>query len=439
MPKHKPAAKELEVPVPDTTIPKEIVTPKNHPLFNFITQFLIVAVLFFSIGFVLGQKKVTFDSKSVIPKFTVSNQTSAANQNVDFSLFWEVFNTLPSKYLDKSAVDGQKMMYGAISGMVRSLDDPYTVFLDPKQNESMKSEISGSFEGVGIQLGFNKDKRLAVIAPLKGTPADREGVRAKDLIVKIDEKDTSDMTLPEAVDLIRGSAGTKVKLVFLRDGGDGKPIEKTLTREKIDVKTVTVDYRQSLSANNQTRGKQIAVISVSRFGEQTDSEWDNAVADVLSKNVAGVIVDMRNNPGGLLSSSLHLAGEFIRGTVVKQEFSDGKQTDLAADHEGKLLKMPLVVLVNGGSASAAEIFSGAMQDNKRGQLVGEKTFGKGTVQDVLDLPGGSGMHITIAKWLTPKGNSIHHVGITPDVSVERTSDDVAADRDPQLEKALGII
>lgn len=432
MPKHKPAAKELEVPVPDTTIPKEIVAPKNHPLFNFITQFLIIAVLFFSIGFVLGQKKVSFDTKSVIPKLSVSNQAPNTNQNVDFSLFWEVFNTLPAKYLDKSAVDGQKMMYGAISGMVRSLDDPYTVFLDPKQNESMKSEISGSFEGVGIQLGFNKDKRLAVIAPLKGTPADREGVRAKDLIVKIDEKDTSDMTLPEAVDLIRGSAGTKVKLAFLRDGGDGKPIEKTLTREKIDVKTVTVDFKQ-------TRGKDIAVISVSRFGEQTDSEWDAAVSAVLSKNVKGVIVDMRNNPGGLLSSSLHLAGEFIRGTVVKQEFSDGSQTDLAADHEGKLLKMPLVVLVNGGSASAAEIFSGAMQDNRRGQLVGEKTFGKGTVQDVLDLPGGAGLHITIAKWLTPKGNSIHHVGITPDVSVVRTDDDVSANRDPQLEKALEII
>lgn len=432
MPKYKPAEKELETPVPDQTDPKEILTPKNNSFFNFIIQFLIVAVLFFSVGFVLGQKKVVFDGKSVIPKITVSNQTPSINQNVDFSLFWEVFNTLPSKYLDKSAVDGQKMMYGAISGMVRSLDDPYTVFLDPKQNESMKSEISGSFEGVGIQLGFNKDKRLAVIAPLKGTPADREGVRAKDLIVKIDEKDTADMTLPEAVDLIRGGAGTKVKLVFLRDGGDGKPIDKTLTREKIDVKTVTVDFKQ-------TRGKQVAVISVSRFGEQTDSEWDAAVTEVLSKNVQGVIVDMRNNPGGLLSSSLHLAGEFIRGTVVKQEFSDGKQTDLAADHEGKLLKMPLVVLVNGGSASAAEIFSGAMQDNRRGQLVGEKTFGKGTVQDVLDLPGGAGLHVTIAKWLTPKGNSIHHVGITPDVSVERTSDDVAAERDPQLDKALDII
>lgn len=431
MPKDKPAAKEPEAPVPEKTDPKEIIAPKNHSLFNFIAQFLIVAVLFGSIGFVLGQKKVSFDTKSVIPKFTVSNQTSVKNQNVDFSLFWEVFNTLPSKYLDKSAVDGQKMMYGAISGMVRSLDDPYTVFLDPKQNESMKSEISGSFEGVGIQLGFNKDKRLSVIAPLKGTPAEKEGVRAKDLIVKIDDKDTMDMTLPEAVALIRGKAGTKVRLQFFRDGDD-KPFEKEIERAKIEVKTVSVEFKE-------TKGKQIAVISVSRFGEQTDSEWDTVVSDVLSKNVKGVIVDMRNNPGGLLSSSLHLAGEFIRGTVVKQEFADGKQTDLAADHQGKLLKMPLAVLVNGGSASAAEIFSGAMQDNRRGQLVGEKTFGKGTVQDVLDLPGGSGMHITIAKWLTPKGNSIHHVGITPDVVVERSSDDVSADRDPQLEKALDML
>jgi len=423
MPKHKPAEKKLEVLIPDSGDANTVSASKNGSLFNFLAQFLIVAVLFFSIGFVLGQKKVAVDSKSVVPKFTISNQSPEKNQNVDFSLFWEIFNTLPLKYLDKNSVDGQKMMYGAISGMVRSLDDPYTVFLDPKQN--------ASFEGVGIQLGFNKDKRLAVIAPLKGTPAEKEGVRAKDMIVKIDDKDTSDITLPEAVDLIRGAAGTKVKLIFIRDGVD-KPIEKTLIRAKIDVKTVTLEYKQ-------IKGKEIALISVSRFGEQTDAEWDTAISEVLTKNVAGVIVDMRNNPGGLLSSSLHLAGEFIRGTVVKQEFSDGKQTDLAADHEGKLLKKPLVVLVNGGSASAAEIFAGAMQDNRRGQLVGEKTFGKGTVQDVLDFPGGAGLHVTIAKWLTPKGNSIHHVGISPDVAVERTSDDADAGRDPQLEKALNLL
>ncbi|MEK7581277.1 MAG: S41 family peptidase [Patescibacteria group bacterium] len=440
MPKHEPASKEevQEVQIDRSEEEPPVVnTPKTSPLINFIAQFLIVAVLFFGIGFVVGQKKISVQRGSVIPNITVTNQLSK-NQNVDFSLFWNVFDTLPKKYLDKDSVDGQKMLYGAISGMVRSLGDPYTAFLDPKQNESIRSEIAGSYEGIGIQLGFDKDKRLAVIAPLRGTPAEKEGIQAKDLILKIDDKDTFDMTLPEAVDLIRGQAGTNIKMQFLREGAD-KPYDKTLTRAKIDVKTVNVDYRQSFSANKENKGKQVAVIEVSRFGEKTDEEWDKAVGEVLTRGVSGVIVDMRNNPGGLLSSSLHLAGEFIRGTVVQQEFSDGSKNSLPADHAGRLLKMPMVVLVNGGSASAAEIFSGAMQDNKRAKLVGEKTFGKGTVQDVIELPGGSGLHITIARWLTPKGNSIHHVGITPDIIVERADNEKEQNKDSQLEKALEII
>lgn len=410
---------------------KPVEVGKSSSLVSFLIQFLTVAVLFFSIGFVVGQKKLNIEKLGILPKITVSGQTAPKVQNVDFSLFWNVFETLPQKYFDKTAVDGQKMMYGAISGMVRSLGDPYTAFLDPKQNDAVKDDLSGSYEGVGIQLGFDKEKRLVVIAPLKGTPAEREGVRAKDLILKIDNKETFDLTLPEAVDLIRGAAGTKVTLQFLRES-DSKPFDKTLERAKIEVKTVSVDFKEA-------RGKQIAIVEVTRFGEKTDSEWDSVIGEVVSHGVDGVIVDMRNNPGGLLSSSLHLAGEFIRGTVVKQEFADGSQSSLPADHTGKLLKKPLVVLVNEGSASAAEIFAGAIQDNKRGKLVGQKTFGKGTVQDVVDLPGGAGLHVTIARWLTPKGNSIHDVGITPDVTVEKTNEDIENERDPQLAKALEII
>lgn len=432
MPKKEPptASQEIEVPV-IVDSPKKDTTLRNS-LSSFIVQFLIVGILFFGIGFVVGQKKVQFDNKARIPSISVSNQATPKDVNVDFSLFWNVWNTLPQKYLDKSAVDPQKMMYGAISGMVRSLGDPYTAFLDPSQNTAIKDQISGSYEGIGIQIGFDKEKRLAVIAPIKGTPAYETGIQSKDLVLKIDDRDAFDLTLPEAVDLIRGSAGTKVKLTLSRDGVD-KPFEKDIERAKIDVKSVTVDYKTAKS------GKQVAIITVTMFGEKTDSEWDSVVGEVLAKNVGGVIVDMRNNPGGLLSSALHLGGEFIQGTVVKQEFSDGTQNSLAADHVGKLLKMPIATLVNGGSASAAEIFSGAMQDNKRGKLVGEKTFGKGTVQDVLDFPGGAGLHVTIAKWLTPKGNSIHHVGITPDVMVELKTEDKDAGRDPQLDRALELL
>lgn len=416
---------------------KEIETAETNKvsrkssLLSFFIQFLIIAVVFFAIGFAVGQKKVEVSRKGIIPNIQVTNQYPPENQNIDFSLFWEVFGVLPQKYLDKSAIDGQKMLYGAISGMVRSLGDPYTAFLDPKQNELIKTDIAGSYEGVGIQIGFNEDKRLSVIAPLKGTPAERAGVLAKDIIVKIDGRDTFDLTLPQAVELIRGPANKTVKLQLLREG-EAESFEKEIKRAKIDIKTVDVEYRT-------VDAQEIAIIAVSRFGERTDSEWDRVIDEIVNKGTDGVIIDMRNNPGGLLSSSIHLAGDFVRGTVVKQEMADGKVTSLPTNGEARLLKIPLVVLVNGGSASAAEIFAGAIQDSRRGQLIGEQTFGKGTVQDVVDLPGGSGLHITIAKWLTPKGNSIHDVGITPDIMIVITAQDRENEKDPQLEKALEVI
>ncbi len=430
----KPIDKEkeqTEVDVANLDSPEPPDERKKGSLASFLIQFLVIAFIFFAVGFVVGQKKLEVTKKGLVPQINVSNQYPPENQNVDFALFWEVFKVLPQKYLDKSAINGQKMLYGAISGMVRSLGDPYTAFLDPKQNELINSDISGTYEGVGIQIGFDKDKRLAVIAPLKGTPAEKAGVVAKDLILKIDGKDTFDMTLPEAVQLIRGPAGTKVKLQFLR-GSSTEPFEKEIERSKIDVKTVTVDYKN-------VRGKNFAVVTVTRFGEKTDSEWDAAVDEIASKKVDGIIVDMRNNPGGLLSSAIHLAGDFVSGTVVKQQTADGTVTSLPTDGKGRLLKPPLVVLVNGGSASAAEIFAGAIQDNKRGKIVGEVTFGKGTVQDVVELPGGSGLHVTVAKWLTPKGNSIHGVGIKPDVVVELKAQDRENNLDPQLDRALEIL
>jgi len=395
-------------------------------------QFLVIAVIFFAIGFAVGQRRIEVVKRGFVPQITVTNQLPPKNQNIDFSLFWQVFETLPQKYIDKSAFEGQKLLYGAISGMVRSLGDPYTAFLDPKQNEAIKADLSGVYEGVGIQIGFNKDKRLVVIAPLSGTPAQKANVRAKDLILRIDERDTFDLTLPEAVDLIRGPAGTSVKLELLHEGQE-KPQELEIERAKISVKSVEVEFK------NEQKGE-IAVIKVTRFGDQTDSEWDMAVSDILARKVMGVVVDMRNNPGGLLSSAVHLASDFIRGTVVRQEFADGNVEPLAADHEGKLLKIPLTVLVNAGSASASEIFAGAIQDANRAKIVGEKTFGKGTVQDVVDFAGGSGLHITIAKWLTPRGKSISAVGITPDFIIEFPQQDQEEQKeDPQLDKALEII
>lgn len=421
--------------MPEEQIDNAIESPppkKSSPgILSFLIQTAVLAVIFFAIGFNFGQKKIEFDKKHFIPTITFTNQSYPKQENVDFSLFWQVYEQIPKNFLDKSAIDGQKLLYGAIAGMVRSLGDPYTAFLDPKQNKSVNDELSGSYEGVGIQIGFNKEKRLAVIAPLRGTPAEREGVRAKDLILKINDKETFDLTLPEAVDLIRGPKGTKIKLVLLHEGEE-KSYEKEIERAQINVKSVEVEYREG------KRKQQVAVIKVSRFGEKTDSEWDAAVDEVIAKKASSVVVDMRNNPGGLLTSAIHLASDFTKGTIVKQESADGSVSSLGVDHPGKLLKIPVVVLINGGSASASEIFAGAIKDNKRGKVVGEKSFGKGTVQDVVPFAGGSSLHVTIAKWLTPKGDSIHGVGITPDIIIEEKTDD-DRESDIQLEKALEII
>lgn len=399
---------------------------QNSGILGFVVQFFVVALVFFAIGFVIGQKKVSIERRNFVPNVVFSSQAAPANQNLDFSLFWQVLDALPKKYVEKSAIDGQKILYGAISGMVRSLGDPYTAFFDPKQNRAVNDELAGSYEGVGIQIGFNKDKRLVVIAPLKGTPAEAQGLKPKDLIIKIGDRDTFDITLPEAVDLIRGPKGTKVKLVLLRDG-EPKTFEKEIERVKIDVKSVELEFKQAKKG-------EVAIIKVSRFGEKTDGEWDRAVEDVLKHKVAGVIVDLRNNPGGLLSSAVHLASEFFRGTVVKQEASDGSISSLGTDHAGGLRNVQVVVLINGGSASASEIFAGAIADNSRGKVIGEQSFGKGTVQDVVSFPGGSSLHVTIAKWLTPKGDNIHNVGIKPDIEVVNSTDDNAPDA--QMEKAM---
>lgn len=402
---------------------------KSSSIFSFVIQFVVVGIIFFLIGFAVGQKKVEILGNGIVPKLSIQNQTPK-NSNIDFTLMWEVLDKIPDKYIDKSAIDGNKLLYGAISGMVRSLGDPYTAFLDPKQNEAVKSELSGTYEGVGVQIGFNRDKRLVVIAPLSGTPAQKAGLRPKDLILKIGDHETFDLALPEAVDLIRGQAGTKVKLMLQHEGED-KPYEIEVERAKITVKSVEVDYRKVNSKN-------VAIVKVSRFGDTTDSEWDQAVLEVKGRNVDAIIVDMRNNPGGLLSSSIHVASEFTGGVIVKQQDSAGRISSLSADHKGAFLKTPISVLVNGGSASAAEIFAGAIQDHARGKIVGEKTFGKGTVQEPLDLTGGSSLHVTVAKWLTPDGHSIHGVGIDPNVTVEDKSDSSSED-DPQLQKALELI
>lgn len=393
-------------------------------------------------GYFLGQRKITLEKRKLLPKISIERTLPADKEaDVDFSLFWQVWDKLESQYLDRKVLDYRKMVYGAISGMVDSLNDPYTVFLPPTENKESKDDLRGDFEGVGIQIGYDKDKKLAVVSPLSGTPAEAAGLKSGDLILRIvDEKkgidkDTAGISLPEAVSLIRGLRGTAVKLTIQRSDNK-EPFEVLLKRETIVVKSIEVDFKE-------VSGKQVAVLKLSRFGERTYQEWEEAIQQITNNklqnpNFKGVILDLRNNPGGFLQGSVYFASEFLpSGVIVQQDRGeDGKET-YSVNRKGQLLKDPLVVLVNGGSASASEIVAGALQEKGRAKLIGEKTFGKGTIQEAEDLSGGAGLHITVARWLLPSGKSIDKEGVMPDFEVKMDENDQT--KDPPLEKALELL
>lgn len=396
---------------------------------------IIIAILTFVLGWQLGQRDFQLKLTDFRPEVKFSNEAVPQSQNVDFKLFWQVWDLVSGEYVDKNAVDPQKMFYGAIQGMVAAMGDPYTVFLPPQEQKSTKEEIGGSFEGVGIQLGYDKEKRLAVIAPVKDTPAYRAGVQAGDLIVKIGGKEAGGLSLPEAVNLIRGPKGTNIALEIYHEG-DVKTKTVDLKRDTIVVKSVEFEQKTTPA------GKKVALIKLSRFGERTFEEWNKAVSDTLASGPDVVILDLRNNPGGLLDGAVFIGSEFIRsGNIVLQENARGQKTPYKVNRAGKLLDLPLIVLINKGSASASEIVAGAIQDTKRGKLIGETSFGKGTIQESQDLPEETGIHITTAKWLTPNERWIHQKGLDPDIKVELTEEQIKQQveddtKDFQLEKAL---
>ena len=354
-------------------------------------------------------------------------EENLGKDRLDLRLMWQVRDVLQKKYLDKSQIKDNKMVYGAISGMVSSLGDPYTVFLPPTENKASNEDLAGEFGGVGIQLGY-KDKTLAVMAPLAKTPAEKAGLKAGDLILKIKDvekninRDTSGISLDEAVNLIRGKVGTEVTLKMYREGVTGT-FDVTLKRDSIVVPSLEMEVKTE-------KGKNIVWIKLYKFSEQVYKDWPSLVDKILvekNKNrgdFGGIILDLRNNPGGFLQASVLVASDFIRdGVVVEQAGADGQKITYRVEKgRGKLVSDKLVVLINGGSASASEILAGALRDYNRGKLVGEKSFGKGTVQSPEDFADGSGLHITVAKWLLPSGKNIHGEGVSPDVEVKPGDD-----------------
>jgi carboxyl-terminal processing protease len=399
---------------------------------SILIVFVVAAI--FSGGYFLGASGFK-TSLTKFPKVTITREVPPNKTSIDFSLFWRVWDILGSKYYDKTKLNPGKMVYGAISGMVSALGDPYTVFLPPEENKVVQEDLNGSFEGVGIQIGF-KGTQLAVMAPLPDSPAERAGVQAGDFIIGIKDeaksidRGTVGISLPEAVQAIRGRAGSKVTLTLLRDAST-EPMVVELVRESLEVPTLILTYVGETES--------IAHIRLLKFGAETDSEWQKVVKEILAKgSVKGVVLDLRNNPGGYLQGAVDVASEFLKNgsTVVVEQKGDGSRNDFVVERIGYLTNMPTIVLVNEGSASASEILAGALRDVRNIKLVGDKTFGKGTIQEPQELDSGSGLHITIAKWLTPSGTWVNEKGLEPDFAIE---DDTTTTEDEQLLKAVEIL
>src|SRR3989344_625256 len=429
---------QLASPEPPAKRGLKVFPPKFN--MSLTSRKLIIVVILLALGAGFGGGfwfATNKNANSPLPLIqNLINKDSGQPEEVNFALFWEVWSSLNNKYVDTNKIDLQKMLYGAIEGMVNSVGDPYTVFFEPVISKKFQEEISGAFGGVGIEIGKRNDA-ITVIAPLQDTPAYRAGILAGDKILKVNGKIVTDMVIEEVVNLIRGKVGTKVTLTISRNG-ESATRDFELTRETIRIPSV----KWQLLDDN------IAYLQIYTFSQNVDPDFEKAANEILKSSATKLIVDLRNNPGGLLESAINLAGWFLdKGqVVVSEKFRDGTQEEFKSTGNGSLKIYPTIVLINGGSASASEILAGALNDNRNIQLVGEKSFGKGSVQELEQYAGGSSLKVTIAKWLTPKGRSISDLGIEPNYKVEIPKDVEEGTlelgkpgKDPQLDKAIELL
>ncbi|TSC69091.1 MAG: Carboxy-terminal-processing protease [Parcubacteria group bacterium Gr01-1014_70] len=386
---------------------------------------LLVVVVSFGTGLYMGYSQ----RPAIDQVIALYNKETAKPADIDFSPFWKAWSLLEEKYVASDGLDRQKMVYGAISGMVDALEDPYTVFFPPAEKELFDSEIEGKFEGIGAEIGMRKGI-LIIVSPLTGSPAAAAGLLAGDKIVKIDDTVTSDLTIDEAVRLIRGEKDTIVSLTILRNGEEETRVVK-ITRDTIRIPILDMEKRDG----------GIFIIQLHNFSEQSPFEFRNALQEMARSGSNKLVLDVRNNPGGFLEASVDIASWFLEsGKVVAREaFGDGTETQHRSRGYNALGDIPTVILMNNGSASASEILAGALRDHLGTQLIGTKTFGKGSVQELVDVTEDTSLKITIARWLTPSGVSISEQGLEPDIVVENSPEDTEESRDPQLEKALEIL
>ncbi|MBU3925739.1 S41 family peptidase [Patescibacteria group bacterium] len=357
------------------------------------------------------------------------NKETPKPAEVDFSPFWVVWNEINSKYVSKDNLDNQKRVWGAVQGMVDSLGDPYTMFFPPEESKLFKENISGDFEGVGMEIAV-KNGILIVVSPLKGTPAEKAGIKAGDKIIKIGDKSTIDMTADQAAQIIRGPRGTEVKLIIMRDDQE-KSLEISITRDIIQIPVL----------DTETKPNGIFVIKLYNFAGNSASAFRNALREFINSGNSKLILDLRNNPGGYLELAVENSSWFLPAgkIVVKEKFADGNEEIYRSKGYDIFDNLPMVVLVNKGTASASEIMAGALQEHGIAKLVGEKTFGKGSVQELVQITPDTSLKITIAKWLTPNDRSISDEGLAPDFEAKLTEEDFKADKDPQMEKAIQLL
>lgn len=401
---------------------------------------IVLVILFIAIGFQLGiystqnsriiaelaKKEVVYLGK-LTGKYS-SPEKGVLAKDIHFSLFWEVWDKLKKDYVDGEKLSDKELFYGAIKGMVGAAGDPYTSYMDPKLTQDFENDLEGKFEGIGAEIGIRKEI-LTIIAPLEDSPAQKAGLKAGDMVISINGESTAGMNIDEAVKKIRGPKGEKVILTIAREGlYELKDIE--IIRDTIIIKSVKT---KSLEDD-------IMLIELFNFNDETKEAFNKAINETLTMNPAGIILDLRNNPGGYLETSIEIASEWVKeGIVVSELDNKGEKIDYEAKGRSAFKNYPTVVLVNGGSASASEIVAGALKYHNKAVIVGEKTFGKGSVQALRSFSDGSSLKVTIAKWLTPDGVSINDEGIEPDIEVEYSWEDFEAGNDPQMEKAIEIL
>lgn len=391
---------------------------------------LLTLILGWQLGSAVTQNSWQQQWNEFSSRFGLSEEGTIGDpeQQVDLTLFWTVWRTAMQNYVEPSEIDNREMYYGAITGLVEGIGDPYSTFFTPKENEEFRDALGGRLEGIGAEM-TERDGLIVVVSPLNGSPAKEAGLQPEDIVIAVDGEPIDTLNFLEVIAKIRGPKGTDVTLTIVRPDAN-EQLELTITRDAITVPSVELTFEESDEGN-------VAIIAVNQFGALTTREMRNAIEQIAERDdVAGAIVDLRYNGGGYLEGAVEMASFFVEGTptIVTVERRNGNDVKHNASGRPLAPELPLIILINQGTASASEIVAGSLQDLDRATVIGTQSFGKGTVQELFEFPDGSSIRLTVAHWLTTNGRNLAKEGVTPDIEME--DDPETTDIDEQLERAL---